>query len=178
LSASEGDAVGHVEAAEPIRLALHEHERDAARRELPADEAAHAPIAAHHDVVLDLREGSFHALPPQDSPELAPHRRAQDLGGGVEEREDAAQREEHRERAALPRELVHLQVAHGGDGDDRHVERVEERPALDQVVAERPEHDEDDRDAQQDRERPHREAALAAAQAAATSDQSGSRGAA
>ena len=91
---------------------------------------------------LELLQSTLHALPPEHGADLARDHGPDELGRRVERREDAAEGEAHREEAPGGAHRVHLEEPDGGDRDDRHVERVEEAPALDEPVAGRAGHHE------------------------------------
>ena len=125
-----------------LGVALDDDEGDALPGELARDDASHAPEAAQDEVVLQLIEHA--CAPPDFEPfgEAPLGEQRHEEREGVEERPDAAQDDEHRERAAGLRQRMDLAVPDGRDGDDRHVERVPQVPTLDEGVADRA----DDRD--------------------------------
>jgi len=85
-------------------------------------------------------------MSPEVRRQLAADDGAEEFGGREEDGEDPPEGEDHGEGAARGRERVHLPVTNGGQRRDRHVERVEQGPALDQVVAEGAQRDERERD--------------------------------
>ena len=91
--------MGQVEPLESGRVVVDDDEGQAFLREGLAHETSHAAVAADDDVVLELREAPLHPLSPQESRHLAAHDGPKEFGGRVEEREDAAERQRHREDA-------------------------------------------------------------------------------
>ncbi len=86
------------------------------------------------DVLAHLGDLSIHlpSLPPFENPKL--DERGDDGTDRVGERSDPDQDEEHREDSFRRVERESFTVADGAERDDRHIERVEERPALDEHV--------------------------------------------
>ena len=132
---------GHHRALRPRQLAglldpgLDHHDLPAGPSQRVDGGAAHAPVAADDVVTAHLVDHADSPYVPQIAPQFAFHDRPADLGRHEQEDADAAPDQGHRQRLARRRQGKHVAVPDGGDGDDRHVEGVPPRRALDQPVA-------------------------------------------
>ena len=84
---------------------------------------------------LQLGDALLHAASLQEAQDVALEQELDELREREAERRDAGQDHEHRERLARARQRVDLAEPDRADRDHRHVQRVEEAPALDEHVA-------------------------------------------
>ena len=140
------------EVSESPSAAVDDDEGDAGARELLAHEAAHPTVATDDDVIFERAHCLLQPLSSHHRPQFAARPRAKKLGPCEEHREDAAERERHRKNSPARRQRMHLPEADRRQRDDRHVERIEERPAFDEMEPEHPHQHENGR---QNRDQPH-----------------------
>ena len=138
------------DAADPRVFPVDDHALYAHVRQITTNRLPDAPVAADDDMVLHRRDFLFHAAFPPDGKEIAFHDHLSQLGedrrGGPEAEHD----DQHREDAPPGGQGVDFAEADGGQGDEGHVEPVEEGPAvLDDGVAQGAAHQDDQ---QQDRQ--------------------------
>jgi len=110
-------------------------ERGALGLELPGDRAPHAPIGTHDEVARKVVDPALHTIPPRSlSPLTLEHPLRYHRDGG--QHEPDADRD-HREGEHHPSVIEGMDLAepHRRQRGDRHVQRVEEPPPLEQHVA-------------------------------------------
>jgi hypothetical protein len=138
-----------------VRLVrVDDHERAVGAEELARHVRAHAPDAAHDVMARHSCDPLQHASSPQCDVDFALDDERRELGKDEPGGGDAGKAEHHREHAA-DRGLAHvhgLGVADRGDGDERHVQAVEQRVlvAADEAVGDRA----DQVQQEEERERP------------------------
>ena len=116
--------------------------------QLRADRRADASVTADDHVFLESGERAFHAPFPPVFDEIALDEQAGKLGREGRRGPQTEQHEHEGEGPAGRREFVHLAEADGRQGDDRHVEGVEQRPVLDPHITGRTARDDGGRDDQ------------------------------
>ena len=125
----------HVDHDEPLAVVA----------ELPGDRRSDPPVAAEHEVSLQGCHRPFHPAPLPPPAGRFGDKVLRDETDGTEDEQHAGERDDHRPGAARVVERLDLAEPGGRDADHRHVERVAERPPLDDHVADGPD-DEDERD--------------------------------
>ncbi len=132
-----------------LGVAFDDHERHRLARELLGDDVPHAAEAADDEMLLEVVE---HARAPAPDPPLLKvtfDQPSHQEGERVEHGRDPEDHDPDVEDAPGVRQRVHFHVADRRHRHDGHVERVEDRPALDDDVAGRagPDHgdEQDDR---------------------------------
>ena len=108
--------------------------------------AAQSAVAADNRVVLNGFQGTLHATPPLGIFPAAVGKELRRCAKRVAQRADAAENQHNRQHASRDGQRLHFTVANRRQRDDRHVERVKERPPLQHVVAKRADQQQQDGD--------------------------------
>ena len=125
---------GQVLGARPrdvLGVAVDDDERPSADRELPAQAASHAPVAADDDVLLEVPDHCVHLPFAEDLAQAHLQHRLAEVDDAEQEHAEADEEVDDDHDAPGVAERVDLVVADGREGDHRHVEGVEEPPAFD-----------------------------------------------
>ena len=132
-----------MEALEGLLAALDDHVGHVVLLELDDDLGPDAAVTANDEVVAQILQPALHlALSPEDAEAVLGER----LGEYAESEQhgtDTEHDQDGREGAARRGLRMELAVADGADRDDRHVEGVEQAPAVDEHVARDPDDDDD-----------------------------------
>jgi hypothetical protein len=111
--------------------------------------AGDGAVPADDDVLLQFRDRLAHALPPEDLPELSLDDERRHRRGEVDQDAHPEDEQDHGEDPAgrVVVERDDLPVAHRGQGDDGHVQRVEDAVLAlrDDGVAGHPDREDDQR---------------------------------
>ena len=139
---TRGVADEHVVAAatakgDRLLVRLHDHEIDVVLLELPRDLFSDAAEATEDVVVTQVLNLTSHTLTPQYRGQLALDQELEDSNERVEDDADAGDRESDREDPPYVVQRTDLGEADRGEDDDCHVEGIEQRPALENHVADR-----------------------------------------
>src|SRR5438309_1875607 len=137
------EAVLVPKALDRVLVAVDHHVLLAGAGEFPDDLGAHPAVAADDQVVTELTDLPLQPADPPEFEEMPLAERLREDAKAVEHGTDAANDQHRGEDAARRSQRVDLGEAHRRDGDDRHVEGVEQAPTLDQEVAGGAEDDDD-----------------------------------
>ncbi len=143
--AVEIDIVGLFQQADALRPVIDDDKGCVLFLEGAGNLLADPSVAAENEMPLQAFDFILHLTPLPYGADITLDDVAHDAAQGIEGPTHAAEHEEDAEDTPAVAELVHLPVADGGDGGDRHVDGVEEIPALDNLIAD----DADDNDGRQ-----------------------------
>ena len=134
----QGDAVRQVEFAQQFLVGVNDHEVQPLLGEFATDEPTNPAEAAHDQVLLQSGQVSLHAPSLQNALHLAADNGPNHLARRPEEGEHASQQQDNREHPPFGGKRSGMfAIADGGERDDRHVQAVKGRRALDLDVADR-----------------------------------------
>src|SRR5713226_8377941 len=140
----------HVRHSRPVqfrlsgRISFDDYNRECVVAQLAGDHAAETAVATDDNVAFEMADPVLHRRLPYKLAESSFNYRGRDYREDVVSRTDTHEDEDHREDAAVGAERLYFLVADRADGDNRHVDGVERRHALDQNVADGAEGDQDD----------------------------------
>jgi len=116
-------------------LALDDHKRQLLTGQLVGHRASDAAIGADHGVLVESADATVHALPPQYPSQLPGHHQLGHHAKTHKQRHHAGEDERDGEDLPLGVERLDFVEADRGQGDDGHVQGIQQAPALKDSVA-------------------------------------------
>jgi hypothetical protein len=100
-------------------------------RKNPADPT----VSAYNVMVFELVNLFVQFSPPKNKPDSSFYQELHDGPDRVEEKPDSQYNENNRKDPARLTAFMHFTVPYGGEGDDRHVQRIYQPPTLNHHIS-------------------------------------------
>jgi len=116
-------------------LIVDDHERHTFGAQALDHGLSHAAVSAYDVMVPHTADMSFHFFSPEEVAHAPSEHNVPEQGEGIDECSHSGQDENNREQLTPGGKGLYLTKTDGEDGDDGHVEAVQEWPAFQDVVS-------------------------------------------